>query len=407
MKNKGLTEKEINDLNLTPEQRAELNAEGEKIAQDMGYESGDEFAETITRNLNSQDHKTARNAARAAGSFASKLSMLLFEQVLYNSLGTADVYKWVNKFNGTHLKWGNSIQFSSTFTTTATSYDRTKFIPTSTTDPFIETFTANFKKPNGTLATNAYQYKKSLSLDPKNWLPYFNTGKLATVIANITEEMRETYRLFVANKLQQLIKQLASGTNQVTTDAAGENGSALRLKKIEPQNMTDAYTCLIELSKEITNLVNDSNTMTISSDSPNIRPVKLDDLVIFVPKKLLASFKKGVLSRLPSAGLFDYEELFSSDRVIPIGVELKTIQSNNNEVVGLVQNNTPFLGDDTIVVLEKSAIQHCFVIQESESQYFAENMIQQLTSHIWGFFCVLPFKKGFVFKSSALTTLPN
>lgn len=405
-KTQGLTEKEIKDLELTDAQRSELNNHGEKIAQEMGYESGDEFAETISRNLNSSDPKTSRQAARSAGSFASKLSMLLFEQVLYNSLGTADVYKWVNKFNGTHLKWGNSIQFSSTFTTTAGTYDRNKFIPDSTTDPFIETFTAYFKKPNGSLAENAYQYKKSLSLDPKNWLPYFSTGKLATVIANITEEMRETYRLFIANKLQQIIKKFADGTAQVTTDNAGENGTALKLKKID-SNGKDAYECLIELMTHITNLVDDSNTMTISSDSPNIKPVKLEDLVIFIPKKVLSSFRSGVLSRLPSAQLFDYERIFAADRVIPIGVELKTIQSNTNEIVGIAQNDAPFMDDTNIIIMDRNAIQHCFVIQESESQYFAENMIQQLTAHIWGFFCILPFKKGFVFKAPNLTKLPN
>lgn len=74
----------------------------------------------------------------------------------------------------------------------------------------------------------------------------------------------------------------------------------------------------------------------------------------------------------------------------------------------MVQGETDFVtGNNKIIVLEKSAIQHCFVVQESESQYFAENMIQQLTNHMWGFFAVLPFKKGFVFKCDNLLALPS
>lgn len=396
---------EIKDL--TPEQVDTLNQEAEKIAGDMGEDSAQDLVDKIKSNLTSDDPKLARQGARQAGSFVSKLSMILHEQIIYNSLGTADVYSWVNKFTGPTLSWGNSIQFSSTYATTAGSYDPTKFIPDATTDPLIETFTTNFLKTDGSLSATSYKYKKSLSLQPKTWLPYFKSGKLSEVISNITKEMMETYRFFVANKLQQIIKGLADGSAQKPIEQAGENGSALKLKTIT-STAPDTFTALVELLGHITDLVDDVNYTNLASNSSNMRAVDLGDLVMFIPKPLLAKFRSGVLSRLPSSAQFAYDKIFAADRVVPIGEELNTVQSNNNSVISIQGTKRPFIaGDTSIVVLEKSAIQHCFVVQENESQYFAENMVQQLTNHIWGFFAILPFKKGFVFKCANLLTLPS
>lgn len=198
----------------------------------------------------------------------------------------------------------------------------------------------------------------------------------------------ETYRFFVANKIQGLLKGLADGTAQVTHDNAGENGIDLKLPT-KTSTASDTFMAMLDLIKELDDLTKDVNKTTLASDSQNLKAVNLDDLVIFAPKALIAKFRSGILSRLPSASLFDYEKVFN--RIIPIGRELKTIQSNTNDVVDVVQNDATFItGDNKIIVIEKSAIQHISVIMENESQYFAENMIQQLTHHIWGFFAILP-----------------
>lgn len=401
-----MSKKEIKEI-LTEEQIQEANDTAEQIAKELGAEDATTFVADTARDLQSENTATARNAARAAGTFVSKLSPLLFEQIVYNSIGSSSVYGWVDKFKGPRLNWGNSIQFSNTYATGATTYDKTKWIPSSTTDPLIETFTTNFLKQNGTLSDTSYQYKKSLSLQPKTWLPYFKSGKLSQVISNITAEMQETYRFFVAGKLQGIIKDLADGSAQVGIDAAGENGKSLKLKTIT-SNAADTFGAMLDLLTAITDLVDDINKITIANDSSNIRAVDLGDLVMFIPKKLIAKFRSGVLSRLPSSAQFAYDRIFAEDRVIAIGKELKPVIGNDNSVISIVDGDTDFItGDNKIVVLEKSAIQHCFVVNESESQYFAENMIQQLTNHIWGFFAVIPFRKGFVFKCDNLLTIPS
>lgn len=396
----------MSKTNIKPEILEYGNQKADEIANDMGYESGQDLVDQVGPKLQSADTYTRSNATKAAGSFVSKLSLVLFEQIIYDAIGTASIYNWVNKFNGPTLTYGNSIQFNQTALSTAGNYDKTKWIPDNVTTPFIDTFTGQMYKNDGSLADFAYQYKKSLSLEPKTWLPYFASGKLSEVIGKITSEMNETYTLFVANQLQQIIKGIADGSNQVTTANAGINGKSLKLKKID-SNATDSFSALVELMEHIANLTKDVNNTTIASDSTNIRAVDLGDLVMFIPKKLLAKFRSGVMSRLPSSNLFNYETIFADDRVVPIGTELSTIKTNTNQVVTTVANDAPFLADTKIVVLEKRAIQHCFAVKEHESQYFAENMIQQLTNHMWGFFVVLPFAKGFVFNCPNLLTDPN
>lgn len=407
-----MSKKEVKKPNIleeiTPEQLDAINEEADKIANDMGSDSAQDLVESIATRLTSDNPSHARAAARAAGSFVSKLAPVLFEQVIYNSLGSSDVYSWTNKFTGVTLTFGNEIQYSSTYSTTANNYDASKFIPDATTDPLIETFAVRFLKNNGSLSDTSYRYKKSLSLQPKQWLPYFKSGKLSQVISDITAQMQETYRFFVASKIQEIVKNLADGNAQVTIDNAGENGKSLRLKKIESQ-AEDTFGAMLDLLEAITNLTDDINTTTIASDSSNIRAINIGDLVMFIPKPLLAKFRSGVLTRLPSSAQFAYDKIFTEDRIIPIGKQLKpVINTTTTEVIGIENGEPEFISGNTkIVVIERRAIQHNFVVQEHESQYFAENMVQQLTNHMWGFFAVLPFAKGFVFECRNLLKIPN
>lgn len=77
---------------ITPEMLDTLSEKAEGIANEMGYDTAQEAVENIARNLESTKSGEMRTAARQAGSFASKLALILYEQILENSLGTADVY---------------------------------------------------------------------------------------------------------------------------------------------------------------------------------------------------------------------------------------------------------------------------------------------------------------------------
>lgn len=402
---------------LTKSQTEFVNEEADRIAKEMGYESSEDLVDTLQKG--SQNVRTATERGRLeriAGDFVTKLQPILYQQRLLNAIGTDSIYSWVNKFRGENLTWGNDIVFSQTYLTNAGNYKITDFIPSRITGQKMDIFKVQWLNQNGTLTDSSYKYKKSLSLQPKTWLPYFQSGRLNEVIANITAEMEETYTMFIAYTIQQMVKNLSSGGAQVSLDASGVNGKNCKLKTIT-SNATDTFQAILDLTKHIYDLTKDVNKMTIANDSANLKAVAMDDLVIFMPKPLLAKFQSGILSRLPSAEKFKYEEIFNSERIIPIGVELKPVKvgANSNStdqqddaIVDLIQNETPFIqGDTKIIVMERRAIQHWKVVSQTETQFFAENLITQLTQHEWGFTFVLPFAKGFVFSCANLLTDPR
>lgn len=401
---------------LTKSQTKYINEEADRIAKEMGYEDSDDIIDTLERGARASVGVEERGRLeRIAGDFVSKLQPILYQQRLLNAIGTDSVYSWVNKFRGEHLTWGNDIVFTQTYLTNAGNYKITDFIPNRITGQKMDVYKVQFLKNDGTLTDTSYKYKKSLSLQPKTWLPYFQSGKLNEVIANITAEMEETYTMFIAYTIQQMVKKLAAGGNQVTIDQSGINGAACKLKTIT-SNATDTFQAILDLTKHIYDLTKDSNKMTIASDSANLKAVNMDDLVIFMPKPLLAKFQSGILSRLPSAEKFKYEEIFNSERIIPIGAEIAPVKVGNAQstdqqtdaIVDLVANETPFItGDTKIIVMERRAIQHWKVVSQSETQFYAENLITQLTRHEWGFTFTLPFAKGFVFSCANLLTDPR
>lgn len=402
---------------LTKEQKQYLNGEANRIAKELGYEDSDDLVDTLQRGAQTAKMTVGERATleRAAGNFVAKLQPILYQQRLLNAIGTSSIYSWVNKFRGENLTWGNDIVFSQTYLTNAGNYKITDFIPSRITDQKMDVYKVQWLNDNGTLTDTSYKYKKSLSLQPKTWLPYFQSGKLSEVIANITAEMEETYTMFIAYTIQQMVKRLAGGGNQVNLDQSGVNGLSCKLKTITSQ-APDTFQAVLDLTNHIYNLTKDSNKMTIAADGKNLRAVNMDDLVIFVPKPLIAKFQSGILSRLPSAEKFKYEDIFNSERVIPIGAEIAPVKKGNatstdqqdDAIVDLVANETPFLNTNTkIIVMERRAIQHWKVVSQVETQFFAENLITQLTNHEWGFTFVLPFAKGFVFDCANLLTDPK
>lgn len=402
---------------LTKEQKEYVNKHADRIAKEMGYEDSEDLVDTLQRGSQNviMDLHERGTLERAAGDFVAKLQPILYQQRLLNAIGTSSIYSWVNKFRGENLTWGNDIVFTQTYLTNAGNYKITDFIPTALTGQKLEAYKVQWLKDNGTLTDTSYRYKKSLSLQPKTWLPYFQSGRLSEVIANITAEMEETYTMFVAYTIQQMVKNLAAGGNQVNVDQSGINGAACKLKTITSQ-APDTFQAVLDLTNHIYNLTKDSNKLTIALDGKNLRAVDMNDLVIFVPKPLIAKFQSGILSRLPSAEKFKYEDIFNNERVIPIGAEIAPVKvgdANSTDrqtdaIVDLVQNETPFIATNTkVIVMERRAIQHWKVVSQVETQFFAENLVTQLTDHEWGFTFVLPFAKGFVFECANLLTDPR
>lgn len=399
------------NFNLDKDQVDLVNETADKIAQEEGFSDAEDLVKYVKDGSNAAGTLHEKNnIERVAGNFITKLQPVIYQQRILNSVGVTKVYSWVKKFLGEQLTWGNDIVFTQTYHTDAGNYDIVKWVPDAPTGQAIDSFKVVWLKDNGKPAESAYQYKKSLTLQPQNWFPYFTSGKLDVVIANITQEMEEVFTLFIAQSIQQIVKNLSDGQPQKTLALSGENGKDCKLKQIK-SNAPDTFQAILELRKKIYDLTKDVNTLTIASDSSNIKSVDMDDLVIFMPKDLIAKFESGILSRLPSSERFKFEEIFNSERIIPIGVELSPVKQDTgaqtDTVINVVTGDKPFIQDNTrIVVLERRAIQHWRCISKTERQYYSENMMTQITDHQWGFTFVLPFAKGFVFQCDNLLTDP-
>lgn len=406
----------VKKSDLYTEEQQELIADkADDAAKELGYEDAQDLVDSLRDAGKITDVSKRAALERVAGDFVTKLQPVLYQQRLLSSIGTKSIYNWINKFRGENLTWGNEIVFAHTYLTNAGNYKMTDFIPSRITGQKLDTYKAQWIKNDGTLTNTSYRYKKSLSLQPNTWLPYFQSGKLNEVIANITAEMEETYTMFIAYTIQQALKNLVKTNTQVALDASGINGENCRLKEIV-STAPDTFQAMLDLTEAIYNLTKDSNKLTIASDSANLRAVDMSDLVIFIPKPLIAKFQSGILTRLPSAENFNYEQLFNSERVVPIGAEISPIKKGNansdeqqdDAIVDLVAGATPFItGDNKIIVIERRAIQHWKVLSQTETQFYSENLITQLTDHEWGFTFVLPFAKGFVFKCDNLLTDPS
>lgn len=384
-----------------------LNETAHLDAKEKGYSNADDYIKSIKSGLNSDNAVLSTKALKNAGDLITKLSTVLYQQKIEDNIGTSSVYGWVNKFAKTTLPWGNTKQLSQTVLTGAGSYDPNAWIPQSETKPQLnDTFLISFLKADGTNTTTAYKYKKSLTLQPHNWSYYFQNGKMEELISKIRADFNEAYEMFVAQRMQQLIKNLADGTAQTTIANGGENGTSLRLKTIT-SNAPDTFQAMLDLMTELDNLTNDVNKYTIANDSTNIRAVNKSELIIFVPKKLKSKFRSGVMSRLPSSGEFNYDKIFSTDNTFVSGLELNEVMANNGNTTAITIMDTPFLDETKIVVMEKDAIEHIHVVKALENQYYGENMNTQITNHSWGFFGINPFKRGFVFKCTNLLTDPN
>lgn len=68
------------------------NEKADEIANDMGFDSGEDLVEQLAPKLESKDTYTRSTATRTAGTFVAKLSLVIFEQIVYGQLGTSSVY---------------------------------------------------------------------------------------------------------------------------------------------------------------------------------------------------------------------------------------------------------------------------------------------------------------------------
>lgn len=370
-----------------------------------------ELTEAIKNGANSPNDLVRNKMEKIGGEFAAKLAGQLFDQIIYTNYADDRLLGWYTKFPTRKVDWGARIGFVDNVATGCTVYRLDQYLPKEFTESLVDTFEASFLKPNtnNVDSDTTYRFKKNKSITLPNWSFYFINGKVNQIATAILADLAKGYATFITYRFQKIIANLADGTNQKPIEQAGENGNALKLKKYESTG-ANTYECLIDFNEHIINLTQDFNKESIATNSRSIFNPEYDDLIIFIPKKLKAIVENGILSRAPNANAITFTKYLNGDNVITISKQLKDMQLTSDADDKNLKGNTapvdienfPFIPDDTIVVLEKRALQHFIHVRENGTSDFPENLVYEHVQHAWGFTAILPFAKGFVFKAANL-----
>lgn len=381
--------------------QAEIHTEiAHDVAKGMGFENAKDLMEKTIADAKSPNKVKQAQGRAIAAEFTKQLALLILYQEIENPMIPSKNYAWTKKFNDEMISQGNSKEFVMNIATGNDTYNAEQFIPNKATAPLIETkvISMYIEKADGTreLAPNAYQYLKPLTINESQWYPYFIAGKLGEFVSKISSLMRQSYDLFVLNKMENFIKNMTF-SKTITGDGNGLTGNQLAGKN------ADMFACLSnEVIPAIEKMTYLNTEFNLSNQSKNISGVNSSDILVFMNNNIKSKLRSGVMSRLFNA------HLISLDEVIPkenwIGTAGSVVVGNSDTAISI---GNDWIDNNTIYVISKDAIRHCLQVDRTESQAWAQNMTIQIVLHIWGTIDSLPWEKGFKYVSDKLGILPN
>ena len=378
---------EIKDINVNKkiDDKPSIKNSGKianRLSKEFGAENVKDFMESTTNQMNSKDPITKKSGEARAAGFVKELALLLLYQVVIDSNSIEYMNSFSSAFNDGEISEGNSKEYVVSLDTGHDAYDESKFIPSGITKPLQENTIISMFNADKTLNSNAYQFKKSLTITEMEWLPYFKAGELKKFIDLISGKMLRSYELF---KFDMLAKLLTSIVPQ----------------KVIAGVEKDCFRCLSnEVFPEIENMVKYNKEYNLDATSEYVDACNESDIMLVVGNKLLSRLKNGVESQLFNAQFFGpnskpYNILTLSNK-LTIG----------NSQTAISTDSTQYVDEDTIYVFDKNLIKSLIQVQRNESQAWAENMTIQLTLHVWGVVGTLPWNKVFKYTNENLKVLP-
>lgn len=384
------------------------------LARQEGFENAKEFMRSTGYSMN-PDNKdvsqaTRLAAERKAGDFTKQLTLLTLYQTLTSEYDLK-AYNWINKFEMTKIEQGNSKMFICDKLTGVKNYNEGEFVPTQSTLPQVDAHTISFYTSNttgsaaATLHAWARKWKKPLTIERNEWVQYFLSGRLQEFISRITENVRKGLHFAKYSILQDLIVKLKTGTN-----SAGNNQGMYKIinNPAGVNNLLDVFTKVVFPNiTEMEFYNNDYNIGTVNptgNTTTNTTPTttKNSDILLFVNNKTYTKLTTGVLAQVFNNKLLELGYWLPKENIIPISRKI-TVGDENTVIVPSTEDLIP---ENEILVITKDAIKGLLFVDQSESQQWAENMTTQLVAHLWFVYGILPWEKGFVVRTDALTRLP-
>lgn len=117
---------------------------------------------------------------------------------------------------------------------------------------------------------------------------------------------------------------------------------------------------------------------------------------------------RGIKSQLYHYKLWDPINSINESNVYTPGTKITQPDITTNKANNFPEDTgTPWIDDNTIIILENNAVEFNLVWEKSETQYYTNNMTLQLTYHIAGMVNDVKTMRGFIYKNTNLNKLPE
>lgn len=372
------------EIKITKEDLVKARSIADTYAKSRGKESIDELINPIREGLNSEDPVQNEISLSLARSAVEDLTKLILRQELF-TVQEAEYINFVDVFNDGTVKEGNAKNYVFNNPTGKDTYARDDYVSTATTATDVDTFSIKMYNDTGkTLSNQGYQFRKPVVYIGPEWIPYFKSGNLTGFIADLQKNIYLTWKMFIFDKIMNLIK----------------NGTYKKAIQGTAANCFDAWTN--EILPTIREMTTYSADFNYNSANTNLMFSNPSDLLVFAHPKTIQTLQSGIKSQLFNAKLLDLKGLVDAENFINAGKELN-IQGPN---VKITAKASYYVDVNTIFVINKAAIRHFTQIDTIESMFYGKNLAMEFTMHKWGALDFLPWGQCFKYTNTNLNTLP-
>lgn len=392
-----MVEKVNDNVIESPSSKRQLREIADNVAQTKGFKDVKDMSSQMKDKVLSKNDVISRDAKAAVSSYLGEMALASLKQIIETSPSNDYISFFANVFDDGYLTEGNSRQYIIDLATGNGKYAdvEDEFVPTEQTNPLSEWKSIVMFVADNTLAPDAFQYYKDLTLSEKDWLPYFTSEALSRFIASIQSKILKSWRYFKFDKNVNYIMKTAETFN----------------KQIQGEGK-DTYECFKEFLRHIANMEFTNSEYNIGGgvgpdlkkETQSIGETSVDNLIVIMSARNKGELAWGIKSQLFNAQLLNFKGILDDSKIKTLGNKL-IIGDMKTPIQ--VDKDTPYIDDNTIIVFDKRAFRFIYQINEQGTQYFPRNLKLQLCFHLWATMGYLPWYQGFVYKNPNLTVAPS
>lgn len=359
-----------------------------EIANEYGYENINAAQSDLNNKMKSSDAIISSKAANTAGTMIAKLlQLVLYQEVvtLPENLSTGKQRVISEAYEG-NISHGNTYEESFLLPTGVENWDPNAYVPNERLEPkFTDSFVMSMYQTSGDLAAGAYRFKKRVSINVNEWLPYFKANTLNVMVEKYRKTIRDTYDMYIADMLCTLIN---TGTPQTI---------------INDTQSGNTFECINTIGGIVENMKQE-NTEYNYKDTLAIGYLT-DNFSVYMNSKTINLINSGVASQLYHNNFVIGDNgIFTKEQMRNVGNKL-VIPTTNDPIT--INKDSPYVPENTIHIIAKDALVHKNQVVYEEQQTYINNMTVEVVLHVWGVVGIRPWAQWVKYTSDYLNTLPT